>query len=218
MDPSLSDHIATLRQDYRQAELDEAQAGPDPLELFARWFDEARAAKLREPNAMTLATVDSSGQPSARIVLLKGIDERGFSFFTNFDSRKGLDLATEPRCALVFLWLELERQVRIEGVAEPVDEAAADAYFSIRPPASRLGAWASPQSQVIASRAWLQARFDAAHAEYGDAPPRPRRWGGYCIVPHTIEFWQGRSSRLHDRLRYQRTAPGTVWQRDRLAP
>ena len=218
MEPSLSDQIASLRQDYRLAELNESSAGTDPFALFTRWFEEARSARLPEPNAMTLATVDAQGQPSARVVLLKGVDAQGFSFFTNCDSRKGQELAGDGRCALVFLWLELERQVRIEGLATRVPDAVADAYFSKRPPSSRLGAVASPQSEVVTSRDWLQARFDSAHEQYGDDPPRPAHWGGYCVAPHTIEFWQGRSSRLHDRLRYRRSAADSAWQRDRLAP
>ena len=209
--------LADLRTDYRLGELTEAAAGDDPIALFGRWFDEARA-RVREPNAMTVATVDASGQPSARTLLLKDFGPRGFVFFTNLDSRKARALATEPRVALLFFWPELERQVRIEGVTSQVGDDEADAYFAQRPLGSRYGAFASPQSAPIAGRAVLEARIADAERQYPPpaGPPRPAYWGGYRAEPAALEFWQGRASRLHDRLLYLRDGAG--WKRLRLAP
>lgn len=200
------------------AALDEAAAGDDPISFFRQWFSEAQAAAITEVNAMALATVDAVGQPHARIVLLKGLDDQGFVFFTNYQSAKGHDLSTNPRSALVFFWKELERQVRIEGIATSVSEAESDAYFQSRPPGSRIGAWASPQSQVISSRTVLEDRSHDLEQQYKEGDiPRPPHWGGYRIIPNTIEFWQGRSSRLHDRIRFLREASGQ-WRKERLAP
>ncbi|WP_104011936.1 pyridoxamine 5'-phosphate oxidase [Burkholderia anthinoferrum] len=211
--------LADLRINYSRASLDEADAAPDPFAQFDRWFKEALAAKLPEPNTMTLATVGADGRPSARIVLIKGVDERGFVFFTNYESRKGHDLAVHPHAALLFYWIELERQVRIEGRIEKTSAEESDRYFASRPLGSRIGAWASDQSTVIDSRATLEAREKAVGERYGDNPPRPPHWGGYRLVPDAIEFWQGRPSRLHDRLLYTRdaaAAPG--WTISRLSP
>jgi pyridoxamine 5'-phosphate oxidase len=209
--------IADLRQDYRQQALLETEADPDPMVQFQRWFDQALAANLLEPNAMTLATVDSSGQPSARIVLLKGVDAQGFTFFTNYTGRKGQELAANPKAALVFLWGELERQVRIEGTVHQITPAESDEYFHSRPISSQLGAWASEQSQVIANRQVLEDRLAQLKEQFtNEEIPRPPHWGGYRLVPNAIEFWQGRTSRLHDRLLYTREA--SAWQRVRLAP
>lgn len=209
--------VASLRRNYTRDGLTETDADADPLRFFQRWFDEALAAGVTEPNAMTLATVDADGQPAARIVLLKGLDERGFVFFTNYESRKGRELDAQPRAALVFWWQELERQVRIEGTVEQVTAEESDAYFASRPRGSRLGAWASDQSRPLAGRAALEAKLDAVAQRYADgAVPRPPHWGGYRVVPTLVEFWQGRPSRLHDRLEYTRTDEG--WTRRRLAP
>jgi pyridoxamine 5'-phosphate oxidase len=208
--------LAQLRVEYRRAALSERDAAPDPFDQFARWFGEAVAAALPEPNAMTLATVDASGRPSARVVLLKAFDARGLVFHTNYDSRKGAELAANPRAALLFFWVELERQIRIEGTAEHASATESDAYFAQRPRPSQLAAWASPQSAPIADRAWLEAAFAAAEARYPDAVPRPPGWGGVRVVPHRFEFWQGRASRLHDRLVWTRA--GGAWTLGRLAP
>jgi pyridoxamine 5'-phosphate oxidase len=213
--------IAHLRTDYRRETLDESQVDRDPLRQFAAWFAEAAKAKLPEVNAMTLATVDADLRPSARIVLLKEFDHRGFVFYTNYASRKGEALARHARAALLFHWVELERQVRIEGTTRKVAAAESDAYFAERPRASRLGAWASPQSRPIAGRAELEGRFAAVERKYaaaGDAIARPRHWGGYRLAPDAIEFWQGRPSRLHDRIRYRRESPKGAWIIERLAP
>ena len=209
--------IADLRQNYTLQALNEADVDPDPIRQFQRWLDQAIAAELPEPNAMTLATATRDGIPSARIVLLKGLDARGFAFYTNYESRKGQELADNPQAALVFLWTVLERQVRIEGQVEKVAAAETDAYFQSRPLASRLGAWASEQSRVIRDREVLEQRFAELKATYADETvPRPPHWGGYRVIPHQIEFWQGRTSRLHDRLRY-RLKQGN-WLLERLAP
>lgn len=206
-----------LRIDYTRAALDEATADPDPIRQFERWFGEALASGLREPNAMSLATADAQGRPSARTVLLREWDSRGFVFFTNYESRKGRELAENPQACLLFHWAELERQVRIEGRVTQISPAESDAYFRGRPLESRIGAWASPQSRVIADRAELEQRVEAVRERFADGePPRPPHWGGYRLVPDAIEFWQGRASRLHDRLLYRRDDGG--WTRQRLAP
>jgi len=208
--------VSDLRQSYEKNVLLEETAALSPLEQFGLWFDQAMAANVPEPNAMTLATVDHTGQPSARTVLIKGFDEQGFVFFTNYESRKGHDLQSNPRAALLFFWQPLERQVRIEGVVEKVSSAESDAYFHTRPLGSRLGAWASEQSRPITREA-LEAREREFRDRYGDQPPRPPHWGGYRLVPTLFEFWQGRPSRLHDRLRYLPDSHGD-WIIDRLSP
>lgn len=208
--------IAALRKSYERDELDEKASAADPLRQFRSWFEQALKSQLPEPNAMTLATVGADGRPSTRIVLVKGFDERGLVWFTNYGSRKGRELAVQPYAALQFHWVELERVVRIEGRVEKVADAESDAYYASRPLDSRLGAWASPQSEVIASRATLVAAAAKAAAQHGLHPPRPPHWGGYRLQPDRWEFWQGRKSRLHDRLRYR--LDGGAWVRERLAP
>ena len=208
--------IAALRKSYERAELDEKASTADPMVQFRQWFQQALDAQVPEPNAMTLATVGENGRPSTRIVLVKGMDARGLVWFTNYESRKGRELALTPFAALQFHWVELERVVRVEGVVEKVSDEESDTYYQSRPLDSRLGAWASPQSQVISSRAVLVTNAAKAAATYGLHPPRPQHWGGYRLVPDTWEFWQGRKSRLHDRLRYR--LEGGVWVRERLAP
>lgn len=210
------DEIARIRTDYKKGALDDEHAAADPLAQFGRWWDEALNSQLPEVNAMTLATADAGGVPSARVVLLKGYDERGFVFFTNYDSRKGRELAVNPQAALLFFWPELERQVRIEGLVERVAAEESDAYYRSRPLASRIGAWASPQSEPIPSKAWLMGRAAEMGLRHGLHPDRPPQWGGYRLRPEVMEFWQGRPSRLHDRLRYRRVDSG--WERTRLAP
>jgi pyridoxamine 5'-phosphate oxidase len=209
--------LADLRKNYSLGSLDEADIDRDPIRQFEKWFAQAVDARLPEPNAMTLATVDARGYPAARIVLIKGVDPRGFTFFTNYDSRKGQELAVNPRASLLFHWIELERQVRIEGRIDKTSADESDAYYASRPLASRIGAWASAQSQVIESRSVLEAREREISAQYGEHPPRPPFWGGYRLDPDAIEFWQGRPSRLHDRLRYVRSADGS-WRIERLSP
>jgi pyridoxamine 5'-phosphate oxidase len=208
--------LADLRKSYERAELDESASDPDPLRQFERWLAEAIEAQLPEPNAMTLATVGADGRPSTRVVLIKGCDARGLVWYTNYDSRKGRELAAHPFAALQFHWVELERVVRIEGAVEKVAASESDAYFASRPLDSRIGAWASPQSQVIASRGVLVAAAARYGAQFLLAPPRPPHWGGYRLVPDRWEFWQGRRSRLHDRLRYR--LDRGAWIRERLAP
>lgn len=209
--------IADLRKSYELAELVESAALADPLKQFELWLNEAIAANVPEPNSMTLATVGSDLRPSTRIVLIKGLDARGPVWFTNYQSRKGVELAGNAFAALQFHWVEMERSVRIEGVVEKIAPAESDAYYASRPLASRLGAWASPQSDVVASRAVLEANEAAFAAKFGNNPPRPPHWGGYRLKPANWQFWQGRKSRLHDRLRYMLQADG-AWLRERLAP
>ena len=217
MSQSKDQSIADLRIDYSQASLSEADSAADPITQFGTWFDEAIQAEVPEANAMSLATVGRNGRPSSRIVLIKQFDERGFTWFTNFDSRKGHELLEHPYGALLFHWVALERQVRIEGKVERVSESESDAYFHSRPLRSRLGAIASAQSQPIGNRDLLEAEYAKAEKEFGDHPPRPNHWGGYRLLPDTVEFWQGRRSRLHDRILYTLDADGN-WRRQRLQP
>ncbi|BAY96728.1 pyridoxal 5'-phosphate synthase [Tolypothrix tenuis PCC 7101] len=210
--------IADLRKDYTLQDLSETEVNPNPFMQFKQWFDQALAAQLPEPNAMTLATAMPDGKPSARMVLLKNFDERGFVFFTNYNSRKGQELAENPQAALVFWWAELERQVRITGQVEKVSEAESDQYFYSRPENSRLGAWASNQSEVIESREVLEQRLQELQDKYETQDiPRPVNWGGLRVIPVEVEFWQGRPSRLHDRLLYTRLDNGN-WKIERLSP
>ncbi|BAY33001.1 pyridoxal 5'-phosphate synthase [Nostoc carneum NIES-2107] len=210
--------IADLRKDYTLQDLSETEVSPNPFIQFKQWFDQALAAQLPEPNAMTLATAMPDGKPSARMVLLKNFDEQGFVFFTNYNSRKGQELAENPQAALVFWWAELERQVRITGQVERVSEAESDQYFYSRPENSRLGAWASNQSEVIESREVLEQRLQELQDKYENQEiPRPGNWGGLRVIPTEIEFWQGRPSRLHDRLLYTRLDNGD-WKIERLSP
>jgi pyridoxamine 5'-phosphate oxidase len=208
--------LSAMRQDYLNAALSEADVDANPLTQFARWFDEAQAAQVPEPNAMTLATVNEQGQPSARTVLIKEARTDGFVWFTNYESRKGHDLVINPKAALLFFWQALERQVRVEGVVERISAADSDAYYLSRPVNSRLGAWSSPQSEVIESRSVLEARLADFEKQFGDEPPRPPNWGGYILKPTYFEFWQGRASRLHDRIAYR--LDSGAWRVVRLAP
>ncbi len=209
--------ISHLRRDYTLASLSAADVNADPITQFTHWFDDAQRAELLEPNAMTLATCSAEGRPSARVVLLKEVDARGFVFFTDYRSRKGKELAANAFGALVFLWKEIERQVRLAGLVERVSREESESYYRTRPLGSRIGAWASEQSAVIPGRDWLEQEVARASAEYSnDDPPLPPHWGGFRLVPDEVEFWQGRSSRLHDRLRY-RLADGR-WLVERLSP
>ncbi|MEN9890182.1 MAG: pyridoxamine 5-phosphate oxidase [Pseudomonadota bacterium] len=213
----MDSRIADLRKSYERDTLDESASQADPLQQFEHWWQQAVAAEVPEPNAMTLATVSPEGRPSTRIVLIKGWDARGLVWYTNYDSRKGHELAGNPHAALQFHWVELERVVRIEGRVSRVEAEESDAYFHSRPLDSRIGAWASPQSQVIRSRAVLVTQAARYAAQFALQPPRPPHWGGYRLQPTAWEFWQGRKSRLHDRLHYRLEADGT-WLRERLAP
>ena len=207
-----------IRKEYERGRLLETDAGPEPLALFSTWLQGAVEAGIREPNAMTLSTVSAQGRPSARVILLKGVDTRGFSFFTNYDSRKGRELQATPWAALTFWWGPLERQVRVEGAVERLSAEESDAYYRSRPLGSRLGAWVSAQSSVIPNRALLEERLAALQAQYAEGdPPRPEHWGGYLLAPDSIEFWQGGPHRLHDRLLYTRQVDA-AWQIVRLAP
>ena len=209
--------LTTLRQDYLDAELSASDVNPNPLVQFASWFKQAQDAQVPEPNAMTLATVDAHNQPSARIVLIKEARQDGFVWFTNYNSRKGHDLLEQPKASLLFFWQQLERQVRVEGIVSRVDDAESDAYYHSRPTNSKLGAWSSPQSEVIADRSVIESEMQRYTSEFGNQPPRPPHWGGYILKPTYFEFWQGRASRLHDRIAYQLAEDGN-WQIVRLAP
>jgi pyridoxamine 5'-phosphate oxidase len=214
----MSTPISDIRKTYAHAELLESDAAAAPMEQFDRWWAQALEAKIEEVNAMTLATVDASGMPDARIVLLKGVDEIGFHFYSNYQSRKGMQLTNNEQACLVFFWKELERQVRVRGRMERLPETESDAYFSSRPVESRLGAIASPQSTVIEGREWLEQRYAAVQAEYAEKEPiRPAHWGGYRLIAESVEFWQGRPGRMHDRLEYKKDPSGS-WLRQRLAP
>jgi pyridoxamine 5'-phosphate oxidase len=211
--------LSHLREDYRLAVLDETHCAANPLRQFERWFEQAQNAGVKEPNAMTLATVGAGGQPSARVILLKGIEQDGFVFYTNYESRKGRELAANPLCALTFFWAELERQVRVEGVAQKVSKETSEAYFQGRPKGSRIGAVVSHQSAELPSRQPLEARLAELELAFAntDDVPMPAYWGGYHVKPRSLEFWQGRTNRLHDRIAYRLNGDGT-WRMGRLSP
>lgn len=214
----LNQQVAALRKDYRLASLDESEVEKHPVKQFEKWWQDAINSQLDEPNAMTLATSTSEGRPSARIVLLKSFDTEGFIFFTNYESRKGVEMAANPQVSLLFFWRELERQVRIDGTVSKTDAAISDEYYRTRPLGSRIGAIASPQSRVIPHRSFLEEQVNLIAAKYVlEEPERPQHWGGYIVKPTLVEFWQGRSNRLHDRVQYTLTEGG-AWNIDRLAP
>jgi pyridoxamine 5'-phosphate oxidase len=216
-EPDGLDAVAAAREEYTRGGLLESDLLPDPIAMFRKWYDDAYAAGLHEPNAMVVATVSADFGPSARLVLLKGVSGDGFVFYTNTGSRKGAELAGNPRCALLFPWHPLERQVRVDGTAAALGREAVDAYFAVRPRGSQLGAWASHQSHVVSGREELQAAYDEAERRFADGNvPTPEEWGGYLVHPESVEFWQGRPGRMHDRLVYRRTAEG--WRTERLAP
>jgi len=220
-EPTVPDHqrLAAMRRSYERGGLDEGDLAPTWEAMLARWLDDAVAGGVREPNAMVVATADAAGRPSLRTVLLKGLDDGGLTFFTNYDSDKGHELAANPVASILFPWIDLQRQVRLTGAVRRLDAAASDAYFASRPYGSRIGALASPQSRVVAGRAALESARDALHARFPDPPgevPRPEDWGGYVVSPDAVEFWQGRPDRLHDRLRYR--LDGAAWVTERLAP
>jgi pyridoxamine 5'-phosphate oxidase len=221
MDPDALDSVAAARADYTAGGLVESDLLPDPVAMFRRWYDDAHAAGLHEPNAMVIATVSADDAPSARLVLLKGVTAEGFVFYTNTGSRKGAELAGNPRVALLFPWHPLERQVRVDGTASLLPREAVDAYFAVRPRGSQLGAWASHQSHVVSGRDELLAAYDEAERRYqGGEVPTPEEWGGYLVRPEVVEFWQGRPGRMHDRLVYRRSGDSGAqgWRTERLAP
>jgi len=210
------EELGALRADYAGTPLDVTDVDPDPFIQFQAWFTEARAAEVREPEAMALATADTTGMPSVRFVLLRALDDRGFGFVTNLGSRKGTDVSTNPRAALAFHWPEVMRQVRAHGVVRPMEADVVDRYFASRPLEARWSAWASPQGQVIPDREWLERRVLEVQREHGDTPERPDHWSGFVVLPDEVEFWQGRPGRLHDRVRYRRV--DNAWVIERLAP
>jgi pyridoxamine 5'-phosphate oxidase len=212
----MNTNIADIRKDYKLQTLNESDVAPSPFTQFGAWWQEAIASQIEEVNAMTLATCTLNGKPSARTVLLKGYDDNGFTFFTNYNSHKGQELAANPNAALVFFWKELERQIRIEGTVQKTSDEVSNEYFNSRPAGSKLGAWSSPQSSIIPNRQVLEANEQKFKEEFGDTIPRPPHWGGFVVKPSLFEFWQGRSSRLHDRLQY--TLQNQVWVVERLAP